>query len=73
MSESTQFAYHEVSFFLVRLLQKFATFSLALDAQPEDTLPPAEWSKRSGTQGTDKIWPATHLTMYVKVCVFIFT
>lgn len=61
-----QFAYHEVSFFLVRLLQRFVAFSLALDAQPQGTLPPAEWSKRSGTQGTDKIWPASHLTLYVK-------
>jgi hypothetical protein len=68
---SYQFAYHEVSFFLVRLLQRFSGFSLALDAQPEGTRPPAEWSTCGGTKGRDKIWPATHLTLYIKVWFFL--
>ena len=62
-----QFAYNEVSFFHIRLLQKFSGFTLAKDAQPEDTNPPAEWSTCSGDKGTTKIWPIAHLTMYVKV------
>ncbi|KAJ7031191.1 hypothetical protein C8F04DRAFT_960701, partial [Mycena alexandri] len=37
------FAYLESSFFLVRLLQGFSSFTLAPDAQPADTKPPASW------------------------------
>jgi len=66
-SATPQFAYNEVSFFLIRLFQKFSGFTLAKDAQPEDTYPPAEWSTYSGDKGTTKIWPTAHLTMYVKV------
>ncbi|KAF8219014.1 cytochrome P450 monooxygenase pc-3 [Tricholoma matsutake] len=61
-----QFAYNEVSFFLVRLLQKFSGFTLASDAQPADSLPPAEWSKGKGPKATDKVRPAMHLTLFVK-------
>ncbi|KAF9444176.1 cytochrome P450 monooxygenase pc-3 [Macrolepiota fuliginosa MF-IS2] len=61
-----QFAYNESSFFLIRLLQHFSSFSLAPDAQPPDSLPPKEWSGEKGPKGRDKIRPASHLTMYVK-------
>ena len=56
-----------MSFFLVRLLQSFSEFSLALDAQPEDSKPPASWKTAPGTKGTDKIKIALSLTMSVKV------
>jgi len=65
--DTPQFAYHELSFFFIRLLQKFSGFTLAEDAQPPDSRPPAEWSECKGSKGTDKIWPGVHLTMYVKV------
>ncbi|KAJ7230074.1 cytochrome P450 [Mycena pura] len=61
-----QFAYYEASFFLVRLLQNFSGFSLALDAQPEASKPPASWKNRKGSQATEKIRLGTHLTMYSK-------
>ncbi|KAF9445059.1 cytochrome P450 monooxygenase pc-3 [Macrolepiota fuliginosa MF-IS2] len=61
-----QFAYNESSFFLIRLLQHFSSFSLASDAQPPNSLPPKEWAGKEGPQGRDKILPASHLTMYVK-------
>ncbi|KAF8160351.1 cytochrome P450 [Mycena galopus ATCC 62051] len=61
-----QFAYNEASFFLVRLLQKFTAFSLAPDAQPESTKPPASWKDINGTQATEKIMLARHLTMFSK-------
>jgi len=61
-----QFAYNEASFFLIRLLQQFSSFSLALDAQPPDLLPPKEWAGMKGPQGRDRIRMASHLTMYVK-------
>ncbi|KAJ7499687.1 cytochrome P450 monooxygenase pc-2 [Mycena latifolia] len=61
-----QFAYNEASFFLVRLLQNFCEFSLAPDAQPESTRPPASWKECKGTKATEKIMLGVHLTMYAK-------
>ncbi|KAF8202796.1 cytochrome P450 [Mycena galopus ATCC 62051] len=61
-----QFAYNETSFFLVRLLQRFSDFSLAPDAQPEETKPPASWKEAKGTQATEKITLDRHLTMFAK-------
>ncbi|KAG2137150.1 cytochrome P450 [Suillus bovinus] len=56
-----QFAYNEISFFLVRLLQQFSSVSLATDVQ---TLPPAEWAKCSGRKAIEKVIFKSHLTMY---------
>lgn len=61
------YAYNEASFFLVRLLQQFDTFSLAPEAQPSGSLPPLEWKRRKGRQAEEKIWPAAALTLFVKV------
>ncbi|GAW02064.1 cytochrome P450 monooxygenase CYP63 [Lentinula edodes] len=60
------YAYNEASFFLVRLLQQFDTFSLAPEAQPSGSLPPLEWKRRKGRQVEEKIWPAAALTLFVK-------
>ncbi|CAK5262403.1 unnamed protein product [Mycena citricolor] len=64
---SPQFAYHEASFFLVRLLQSFSEISLAPAAQPPATRPPASWKTddESGWKKEEKIWPRSHLTLYV--------
>jgi cytochrome P450 len=62
------FAYHEASYFLVRLLQQFDTFTLASDVQPKESLPPREW-KQPGTKrrsAIEQIWPAAAMTLYVK-------
>ncbi|KAH0833049.1 cytochrome P450 [Lanmaoa asiatica] len=59
-----QFAYNEMSFILIRLLQQFDTISLALDAQAPETLPPAAWADAEGRKATEKIFPKLHLTMY---------
>jgi len=61
-----QFAYNESSFFLIRLLQSFSSFTLATDSQPEDSVPPAEWKTRSGRAAIEKIFMKSHLTMNVK-------
>ncbi|KAF4615947.1 hypothetical protein D9613_011384 [Agrocybe pediades] len=65
-----QFAYHEASFFLVRLLQKFSAIHLAPDAQRPDSRPPPEWaladSPHDVRKRTEKIKPKSHLTMYVE-------
>ncbi|KAG1875454.1 cytochrome P450 [Suillus subalutaceus] len=58
-----QFAYNEVSFFLVRLLQQFSSVSLATDVQ---TLPPVEWAKCCGRKAIDKIIFKSHLTIYAE-------
>ncbi|THU82991.1 cytochrome P450 monooxygenase pc-3 [Dendrothele bispora CBS 962.96] len=60
-----QFAYNESSYFLIKLLQKFDDFSLALDVQPSQ--PPSEWKPEPGTtKGRDKVTLFSHLTMSVK-------
>ncbi|KZS95633.1 cytochrome P450 monooxygenase pc-3 [Sistotremastrum niveocremeum HHB9708] len=61
-----QFAYNESSFFLIRLLQSFDEIDLASDAQPPETLPPAEWKNKTGRAATEQFVPAAHLTMYAK-------
>ena len=65
-----QFAYHEATYFLVRLLQEFTGFTLdkSLNIQP-----PAEWASTcDGLKGTDKVHPGAHLTMFVRVRFFYF-
>ncbi|CDO71398.1 hypothetical protein BN946_scf184908.g156 [Trametes cinnabarina] len=59
-----QFAYNEMSFFLIRLLQSFSSVSLDLTAQPPDSLPPAEWKEAPGRKGKEQIFPKSHLTLY---------
>ncbi|KAH9834523.1 cytochrome P450 [Rhodofomes roseus] len=60
-----QFAYNEVSFFLIKLLQRFDSMSLDLEAQPPESLPPRAWSSAWGRKSIEKIWPKVHLTLYV--------
>jgi cytochrome P450 len=59
-----QFAYNEMSFMLIRLLQNFSSISLDQTAQPRDTLPPKAWANESGRKGIEKFWPKSHLTAY---------
>ncbi|KAG8733597.1 hypothetical protein FRC11_004833, partial [Ceratobasidium sp. 423] len=59
-----QFAYNEISFFLTRLLQRVDQISLAPDAQPPESRPPAAWAKGPGRRVTEKIWPKAHVTMH---------
>ncbi|KAG9038187.1 hypothetical protein FRB95_002627 [Tulasnella sp. JGI-2019a] len=60
-----QFAYNEISFFLVRFLQQFERIDLAPDGHPPGTLPPPEWKNATdGRQSIERIWPRSHLTTY---------
>ncbi|KAF8585826.1 cytochrome P450 monooxygenase pc-3 [Ramaria rubella] len=65
-----QFAYHETSFFLVRLLQRFEFLSLAPESQPPNTRPPASWKDLSLSESLGKrrvleeCFPRAHLTLY---------
>ncbi|KZV93250.1 cytochrome P450 monooxygenase pc-3 [Exidia glandulosa HHB12029] len=61
-----QFAYNEMSFFLVRLLQRVAGIKLAPDAQPPKSRPPQAWSQGDGRKAVEKVWPAAFLTIFVK-------
>ncbi|KAH9483172.1 Cytochrome P450 monooxygenase 75 [Psilocybe cubensis] len=63
-----QFAYHEMSFFLVKLLQQFSGISLASDAQPPQSRPPSEWAEDTSypRKQKEKIRPKSHLTMYIE-------
>jgi hypothetical protein len=56
-----------VTFFLVRLLQQFTGFTLE---KSENIQPPAEWAACGGLKATEKVYPTSHLTMYIKVSVF---
>ncbi|CEL61476.1 Cytochrome P450 52A1 OS=Candida tropicalis GN=CYP52A1 PE=1 SV=3 [Rhizoctonia solani AG-1 IB] len=59
-----QFAYNEISFFLIRLLQRVDQISLAPDAQPSNSHPPKSWAAGPGRRAVEKIWPKAHLTLY---------
>lgn len=59
-----QFAYNEMSFMLIRLLQSFQSISLDLASAPQDTLPPKTWINSKGRKATEKVFPKMHLTMY---------
>ncbi|KAL6302781.1 cytochrome P450 monooxygenase [Sparassis latifolia] len=61
-----QFAYNEMSFFMVRLLQAFDHIELAPDAQPTESRPPASWATSTGRKAVEKIRPKSELTMYVQ-------
>src|ERR1700760_3549428 len=68
-----QFALNEASFLLVRLLQNYDGFELALDAQPAGSLPPAEWKNaKEGRAAKEKVWFANALTLYIKVRIYHF-
>ncbi|KAF5326502.1 hypothetical protein D9611_000513 [Ephemerocybe angulata] len=59
-----QFAYNEMSFMMIRLLQTFSEFTLDLASGPDEATPPAAWGAAPGRKATEKVWPKMHLTMY---------
>ncbi|KIY44375.1 cytochrome P450 monooxygenase pc-3 [Fistulina hepatica ATCC 64428] len=61
-----QFAYHEASFFLVRLLQRFSAISLAPEAQPPEFRPPGDWASAGGRKAKEQVMMGSHLTMYIR-------
>lgn len=62
-----QFAYNEMSFFMVRLLQTFSNITLDPSAQDPDTRVPAAWAEFPGRKGKEKVWPKSHITLYMHV------
>lgn len=59
-----QFAYNEMSFMLIRLLQTFSSITLAPEAQHPDTRPPTEWAQAEGRKARERFRPKSHLTLY---------
>ncbi|KZT67253.1 cytochrome P450 [Daedalea quercina L-15889] len=62
-----QFAYNEMTSFLVRFLQVFNRMELALDTQPANAKPPARWAGGAGRRSVEKIIPKSALTLFVKL------
>ncbi|KZT71411.1 cytochrome P450 [Daedalea quercina L-15889] len=60
-----QFAYNEMSFFLIKLLQRFSAMELAPEAISPGMLPPKEWASAPGRKGKEKFAPKSHLTLYM--------
>jgi len=61
-----QFAYNEISFMIIRLLQAFEDIVWDPEASPE-SLPPPEWAKSHDLRKReDKLWLRSHLTVYAK-------
>ncbi|KAL7282251.1 hypothetical protein ACG7TL_003720 [Trametes sanguinea] len=60
-----QFAYNEVSFLLIRLLQNFSSMELDLSARAPDARPPPEWAGAEGQKGLEKVVPKCHISLYV--------
>ncbi|KAI0703355.1 cytochrome P450 [Cerioporus squamosus] len=60
-----QFAYNEASFMLVRLLQQFSSIEFTPEVAPESVVPPG-YTDSPGSDGTDRVWMGSHLTMFAK-------
>ncbi|OJT15759.1 Cytochrome P450 52A3-A [Trametes pubescens] len=60
-----QFAYNEMSFMLVRLLQQVSAIEFCPEVAPASTIPPG-YTDSPGSDGTDRVWMASHLTMYAR-------
>ncbi|OSC98991.1 cytochrome P450 monooxygenase pc-2 [Trametes coccinea BRFM310] len=60
-----QFAYNEVSFLLIRLLQNFSSMELDLSARAPDARPPPEWAGAEGQKGLEKVVPKCHISLFV--------
>ncbi|EMD30996.1 hypothetical protein CERSUDRAFT_120204 [Gelatoporia subvermispora B] len=61
-----QFAYNEISYLIVRLLQAFDDIEFASDAQPAAARPPASWASKGGRIGIEMIKPKVEFTMYIE-------
>ena len=49
-----QFAYNEMSFLIIRLLQNFETIRFDAASQPPESLPPLSWAGAPGRKGKDR-------------------
>jgi cytochrome P450 len=61
-----QFAYNEMSFMLIRLLQNFSSITLSPESQEPTCRPPGAWARGEGRQAIEQFYPRNHLTLYAK-------
>ncbi|TFK22821.1 cytochrome P450 monooxygenase pc-3 [Coprinopsis marcescibilis] len=63
-----QFAYNEMSFFIVRLLQSFSSVKLCSKSQPPESKPPAEWAADTlnTRKSREKVRVKSHFTLYIQ-------
>ncbi|KAF9526181.1 cytochrome P450 monooxygenase pc-1 [Crepidotus variabilis] len=61
-----QFAYNEMSFMLIRLLQTFKSINIDVNAVPPEAKPSPDWANETGRKSIEKFFPTMHLTMYTK-------
>ncbi|KAF8060193.1 cytochrome P450 monooxygenase pc-1 [Lyophyllum atratum] len=59
-----QFAYNEMSFMIIRLLQQFSSISLDEEACPGGARVPEAWANGVGRKTIERVYPKIHLTMY---------
>ncbi|KAF9650971.1 cytochrome P450 [Thelephora ganbajun] len=64
-----QFAYNEMSFFMIRLLQNFDNVTLDMDAQPQRTTSLSEWKTKKREVERDLL--AVHLTLSTKDGIWV--
>ena len=65
-----QFAYNEMSFMLVRLLQQVTALEFTPEVAPDSMIPPG-YNDSPGSDGADRVWIGNHLTAFVKVCFLL--
>ncbi|KAJ7666659.1 cytochrome P450 [Mycena polygramma] len=58
-----QFAYNEISFMLIRLLQNFSSTTLEPEAVPHEARVPPAWRNGHGRMQVEQFRPRLHLTM----------
>ncbi|KAI0779175.1 cytochrome P450 monooxygenase pc-2 [Irpex lacteus] len=61
-----QFAYNEMSFFLIKLMQSFDGVEFDGKSLDPKARPLPDWRNAPGRKSKEKIWPWSHLTLYVK-------
>jgi len=61
-----QFALNQASYFLIRLLQTYASFELATDCIPRGCAPPPYWKEARGRAKDEKIFLAGAFTLFVR-------
>ena len=65
-----QFAYHEVSTFIAKIVQAFKSIGLDMDSNPE-AKPPAGWATAEGRKAIERVWVKSHVTLYANGGVWV--
>ena len=69
--DRTQFAYNEVSFMLIRLLQNVSGIHLMQEVNPK-AIPPEGYADSPACSGGEKVFFRNHLTLYIQVNSYCF-